>query len=57
MEDLLILFLIDIIEDWKQKNLLFKKWKERYELAIIASNDGLWDMDLKSRKFSFSNKW
>ena len=41
----------------EQKNLLFKKWKERYELAIIASNDGLWDMDLKSRKIFFSNKW
>ena len=41
----------------EQKNLLFKKWKERYELAIIASNDGLWDMDLKSRKIFFSKKW
>jgi PAS domain S-box-containing protein len=41
----------------EQKNLLFKKWKERYELAIIASNDGLWDMDLKSKKIFFSNKW
>jgi PAS domain S-box-containing protein len=41
----------------EQKNLLFKKWKDRYELAIIASNDGLWDMDLKSKKIFFSNKW
>ncbi len=41
----------------EQKNLLFKKWKERYELAIIASNDGLWDMDLISRKIFFSKKW
>ena len=41
----------------ERKNLLFKKWKERYELAIIASNDGLWDMDLKSQKIFFSNKW
>ena len=41
----------------ERKNLLFKKWKERYELAIIASNDGLWDMDLKTKKIFFSNKW
>ncbi|MDZ7817686.1 MAG: PAS domain-containing protein [Aliarcobacter sp.] len=41
----------------ERKNLLFKKWKERYELAIIASNDGLWDMDLKSKEIFFSNKW
>ena len=41
----------------ERKNLLFKKWKERYELAIIASNDGLWDMDLKSQQIFFSNKW
>ncbi|MDY0051198.1 MAG: PAS domain-containing protein [Aliarcobacter sp.] len=41
----------------ERRNLLFKKWKERYELAIIASNDGLWDMDLKSKKIFFSNKW
>ena len=41
----------------ERKNLLFKKWKERYELAIIASNDGLWDMNLKTKNIFFSNKW
>jgi PAS domain S-box-containing protein len=41
----------------QKRNFLFKKWKERYELAIIASNDGLWDMDLKTKKIFFSNKW
>lgn len=41
----------------QRRNLLFKKWKERYELAIIASNDGLWDMDLNSKKIFFSNRW
>ncbi|AXX93528.1 hypothetical protein CPU12_12800 [Malaciobacter molluscorum LMG 25693] len=39
------------------RNSLYKKWKERYELAIIASNDGLWDIDLDSKKIFFSNKW
>lgn len=39
------------------KNTLYKKWKERYELAIIASNDGLWDIDLKTKQIYFSKKW
>jgi len=41
----------------ERRSFLFKKWKERYELAIIASNDGLWDMNLKSKEIFFSNKW
>ena len=41
----------------ERRNFLFKKWKDRYELAIIASNDGLWDMDLNTKKIFFSNKW
>ncbi|MGB1227759.1 MAG: PAS domain-containing protein, partial [Poseidonibacter sp.] len=32
-------------------------WKNRFELAIIASNDGLWDIDFDSDKIYFSNKW
>ena len=39
------------------KNIMYKKWKERYELAIIASNDGLWDIDLKTEHIYFSKKW
>ncbi|MGA1940481.1 PAS domain-containing sensor histidine kinase [Arcobacter sp. YIC-310] len=41
----------------ERKNLLLSKWKDRYELAIIASNDGLWDINLKTNKIFFSNKW
>jgi len=32
-------------------------WKKRFELAIIASNDGLWDIDFKADKIYFSQKW
>ncbi|ADG92861.1 multi-sensor signal transduction histidine kinase [Arcobacter nitrofigilis DSM 7299] len=32
-------------------------WKKRFELAIIASNDGLWDIDFKTKKIYFSDKW
>jgi len=32
-------------------------WKNRFELAIIASNDGLWDIDFDNDKIYFSNKW
>ncbi len=39
------------------RNLMYKKWKDRYELAIIASNDGLWDIDLKTNHIYFSRKW
>jgi len=34
-----------------------RRLKERYELAIIASNDGLWDTNFKTRKTFFSQKW
>ncbi len=39
------------------RNIMYKKWKERYELAIIASNDGLWDIDLGTGHIYFSKKW
>ncbi len=42
---------------FESKNMLLRKWKERYELAIIASNDGLWDINFKTGKIFFSNTW
>ena len=39
------------------KNRKYKQWQERYELAIIASNDGLWDIDLVQNRIYFSKKW
>ena len=32
-------------------------WKKRFELAIIASNDGLWDIDFATNNIYFSQKW
>ncbi|MDX1808912.1 MAG: PAS domain-containing protein [Sulfurospirillaceae bacterium] len=42
---------------FENKNTLLKVWKERYELAIIASNDGLWDINFNTGKIFFSNTW
>ena len=51
----------------KQKNTLkmaikkatseIKKSQERYELAAIGSNDGLWDWDVKRNKIYYSNRF
>ncbi len=32
-------------------------WKNRFELAVIASNDGLWDIAFSEDKIFFSEKW
>lgn len=42
---------------FEQKNRQLAKLKERYELAVIASNDGLWDTNFKTNKTFFSKKW
>ena len=42
---------------FETKNMLLRKWKERYELAIIATNDGLWDINFKNKKIFFSKTW
>ena len=32
-------------------------WKNRFQLAVIASNDGLWDIDFETEEIYFSKKW
>ena len=41
----------------KQAHSRLQRLKERYELAVIASNDGLWDTNFKTGKTFFSQKW
>ncbi len=41
----------------ERKNRQITSLKERYELAVIASNDGLWDTNFKTKKTFFSKKW
>ncbi len=41
----------------ENKTVSLEHWKKRFELAIIASNDGLWDIDFKTEKIYFSDKW
>ena len=40
-----------------EKTKLLTHWKNRFELAIIASNDGLWDIDFNTNEIYFSDKW
>ena len=39
------------------QNRLFKAWRDRYKLAIIASNDGFIDINFKTNKVYLSNQW
>jgi PAS domain S-box-containing protein len=42
---------------FERRNRLLQALKERFELAIIASNDGLWDTNFKTGKTFFSATW
>ncbi|WP_428025841.1 PAS domain-containing sensor histidine kinase [Arcobacter sp.] len=44
-------------DELENKTISLIHWKKRFELAIIASNDGLWDIDFKTQKIYFSDKW
>ena len=42
---------------FQRRNRMLQALKERFELAIIASNDGLWDTNFKTGKTFFSPTW
>jgi PAS domain S-box-containing protein len=44
-------------QNQKKQNELLTEWKERYKLAIIASNDGFWDINLDNWEIYFSKRW
>ena len=44
-------------KELQQRTDSLTHWKNRFELAIIASNDGLWDIDFSEDKIYFSQKW
>jgi len=46
----------DITEHHEMEKYL-EEWKERYELAIEGSNDGLWDCNMQSKRFYASPIW
>ena len=51
---------IFIITDLTQKYLTEKALRtseERYKLAVMGSNDGIWDWDLESNHIYFSPRW
>ena len=41
----------------KQNKEYLSQNQERYSLAMQASNDGLWDWDLKTNKILYSDRW
>ncbi len=41
----------------ERKSAVISKLKDRYELAVIASNDGMWDTDFETKATFFSQKW
>ena len=41
----------------RQNKEYLSQTEERYSLAMQASNDGLWDWDLKTNKILYSDRW
>jgi len=54
-------FVKDVFKRYNRRLQLRKEslqhWKKRFELAIIASNDGMWDIDFAKNSIYLSKKW
>ncbi|NPA74393.1 MAG: PAS domain-containing protein [Epsilonproteobacteria bacterium] len=54
-------FVKDVFKRYNRRLQLRKEslqhWKKRFELAIIASNDGMWDIDFEKNSIYLSKKW
>ncbi len=53
---LIRIYLVDI-SDRKRTEAALLKSEERYALAAMAANDGLWDWDLNTNEIYFSCRW
>lgn len=45
-----------LYKELQMKEELLKKSEERYKLALLGSNDGIWDWDIKNAKYYHSEK-
>ena len=48
--------IVDITDQVKAKNMLHSL-KEKYEIASLSSNEGLWDWDILKKEANFSNRF
>lgn len=51
------LYIFEDVTQRKRSEQELKEAKERFELAICASNDGFWDWQLTTGKIYFSHRW